>query len=61
MSLFVLMARATERRMGGFSVQGLANIAWALVTAGQKDALLFAALARAAEQCAGDFKPQEGV
>ena len=36
----------------------LANIAWAFVTVGQKDAPLFAALATAAERRMGHFNPQ---
>merc|ERR1712224_919247 len=43
----------------GFTPQGLANIARAFATAGQLDAPLFAALARAAEQRMSDLNPQE--
>ena len=45
--------------MGDFSAQELANTAWALVTADQLDAQLFAALARATLQGMGDFIAQE--
>ena len=41
------------------SAQGLANMAWAFATASQRDAALFAALARAAERRVGDFTPQD--
>ena len=44
--------------MGDFKVQELGNTAWAFTTAGQEDALLFAALAIVAEQHMGDFKVQ---
>ena len=46
--LFAVLARASERRVGEFNVQGLANTAWAFATAGQSDDKLFAVLARAA-------------
>ena len=45
--------------MGDFDPQSLANTAWAFATAGQKDALMFSALATAAQRCMGDFNPQE--
>ena len=41
--------------MGDFNLQELANTAWASATAGQNDALLFAALATAAERRMGDY------
>ena len=44
--------------MGDFNAQDLANIAWAFATACQSDALLFAALARAAERRADEFNGQ---
>ena len=53
--LFVALARAAERSLGGFSAQGLANTGWALATADRSDALLFAALSRAAERSLGEF------
>ena len=37
----------------------LANTAWALATAGQSDANLFAALAKATEQRVSDFNMQD--
>ena len=45
--------------MGGFNQQGLTNTAWAFATADQKDALLFTALAIAAERRMGAFDRQE--
>ena len=44
--------------MGDFNAQGLANTAWAFATAGQLDAQLFMALARAAECCVSNFESQ---
>ena len=46
--LFAAMARAAERRLGDFSAQGLANMAWAFATASQRDVPLFAILLRVA-------------
>ena len=40
-------------------MQELANTAWALATASESDAQLFAALARASERRLGDFNVQE--
>ena len=73
--LFAVLARAAERRMGDFSLQdvansawasamrisshGLAYMAWAFATASQRNAPLFAALARAAERRMGDFSLQD--
>ena len=60
-ALSVALARAAERRLGDFSVQSLANTAWAfarVVTPGQSDSQLFAALARLAERCVVDFDVQ---
>ena len=45
--------------MGDFNAQELANVAWALATAGRKDASLFAAVAIATEQCMGSFHPAD--
>jgi len=42
-------------------MQGLTNTAWAFATAGQSDALLFAALAKAVQQHVSDFNMQELV
>ena len=53
--------RAAERRLGDFSVQNLANSAWAfarVVTAGQSDAQVFAALAKVVERCVVHFDMQ---
>jgi len=44
------LARAAEQRLVEFTVQGLANMAWAFATGVYLDEELFAALARAAEQ-----------
>ena len=49
---------ASERRVGDFNAQSLANTAWAFATAGQSDAQLFVALAMAVEQCVSDFDMQ---
>ena len=46
---------AAEWRVGDFNAQELANTAWAFAKAGQPDAQLFMALARAAERRVGDF------
>ena len=54
-----LAAAAAEQRMGDFNAQELANVAWALATAGRKDASLFAAVAIATEQCMGSFHPAD--
>ncbi len=43
--LFVVLARAVERRVSEFNTQDLANTAWAFATLGQLDDKLFAALA----------------
>ena len=42
-----------------FWLKGLANTAWAFVTACEPDAPLFAALARVAERRLGDFGEQD--
>ena len=49
-ALFAALARVAQRCVGEFKAQGLANTAWAFATVDQSDALLFTALARAAEQ-----------
>ena len=56
--LFTTLARASERRVGGFNAQSLANTAWAFATADQMDTPLFAVLSRATEQCMWDFNAQ---
>ena len=74
-ALFAALAWAAFLRMGDFSLQGvanfawasamrlsaqgLANMAWAFATASQRNAPLFAALAWAAERRLGDFSLQE--
>lgn len=45
--------------MGDFGAQGLANAAWAFVTAGRSNASLLAALSRAAERRTDEFHAQE--
>ena len=45
--------------MSEFSLQGLANTAWAFATAGQHDVSLFAAFATAAERPMCGFNSQE--
>ena len=52
------MARVAELRLGDFSVQELANTAWAFATANQSGAQLFAALARTAALRLGHFNVQ---
>jgi len=47
------------RWLGGSSVQGFANLAWAFATASQREAPLFAALASAAERRLGGLSAQE--
>ena len=47
---------AVERRVCEFNSQDCANMAWAFATAGQADALLFAALACAGERRVGNFR-----
>ena len=49
------MARLAERRLSEFIVQDFANMAWALVTAGQSDVVLFTALVTGAKWWASDF------
>ena len=51
--VFVYLFQHTLRH-----AKGLANAAWAFVTASQRDAPLFAALARTAERRLGDFSAQ---
>ena len=55
--LFTALARATERRVGVFKAQALANMAWGFATVGKTDAVMFMALAAAAERCIFEFKP----
>ena len=45
--------------MKEFKAQHIANTAWAFATLGRLDKLLFAALARTAEQRLCEFKAQE--
>ena len=47
--LFMTLARASDQRVCDFDAQNLANTAWAFATAGQSDAQVFAALAKAAQ------------
>jgi len=53
------LATAARPRIGDFDPENLANTAWALATAGQKDASLFASLAAAVQLQIGVFKPLE--
>ena len=46
--LSTTLARVTEQRVGDFHMQELANTAWSFAKADQRDAQLFATLARAA-------------
>ena len=57
--LFRVFMRAAERRVSGFTAQGLANAAWAFATGGHADAALFSTLAIAACWRVGDFKAQD--
>ena len=56
------MTLFSQRRVGGFTAQELAqelaNTAWAFAATGQRDAPLFAALARAAERRLSEFSAQ---
>ena len=47
--LFVVLARASEGRVGMSTAQNLANTAWAFATIKKSGEKLFVALARAAE------------
>ena len=47
-----------ERRLDQFNEQNLANSAWAFAKVGQKDELLFNALARMAERRLDQFNAQ---
>ena len=53
------MAKVAEWRMGNFSAQGLANIAWSFAMVAQSDVPMFAVLARAAERSIDEFNAQE--
>eukprot|EP00747_Dinoflagellata_sp_TGD_P128389 gnl/TRDRNA2_/TRDRNA2_174525_c1_seq2.p1 gnl/TRDRNA2_/TRDRNA2_174525_c1~~gnl/TRDRNA2_/TRDRNA2_174525_c1_seq2.p1 ORF type:complete len:112 (+),score=10.67 gnl/TRDRNA2_/TRDRNA2_174525_c1_seq2:377-712(+) len=59
MSLFAVLARVVEWRIGDFSARHLANAAWAFEAGAHSDASLFAALAGAvrgrAVHCIGEF------
>ena len=57
--LFAALARLAKCRVGKFTVQALANMAWVFATVDLSDELLFAALARAAEWRLGKFNAQE--
>ena len=52
------MASAAEQLNGDFSLQQIANTAWALATVGHQDYQLFTALAAAAEWRMREFNPQ---
>jgi len=52
------LAKAAERRLRDFNVQGLANTAWAFAAAGFPNAELFAAFAKAAERRIRNFNVQ---
>ena len=47
--LFAVLARGSGLRMALFSAQELANTTWGFATAGESDAVLFAAFARYSE------------
>ena len=55
MPLFAALARVAEWRGGEFSVQNVANMAWAVATSGQSDASLCAALAMVMERRIGEL------
>ena len=57
--LFGSLARASERRLADFTVQGLTNTAWAFATAGHHDASLFDAMAKVAQQRMREFNAQD--
>ena len=46
--LFAALAKSVERRLSKFHPQDVANTAWATATVNDRDAELFAGLARAA-------------
>ena len=56
--LFAVLARTAELGLGDFSMQDLANTAWAFATASQLHAQLFAVLARTAELGLRDLNVQ---
>jgi len=56
--LFTVLAKASAQRLSRFDVQNLANTAWASATAGESDALLFAALAEASTSQMAHFSEQ---
>ena len=58
-TLFKVLAKATERRVCNFNAQAFANTGWAFVTASQSDALLFKALAKAAKRRMCNFNAQD--
>ena len=57
--LLPALVSSSERRLGEFYEQELANTTWVLATASLRDAPLFSALAFAAGWRLGDFSAQE--
>ena len=49
------LARTAEQRVVNFNAQALSNTAWAFAAESERDASLFAALARAAKWLMGVF------
>ena len=59
MALFEALVMTAVEHIDDFSPQGLANIAWAFGTVGQKNEPLFAAVAAAAQRRMADLNPQD--
>ena len=57
--LFAALERVATRCLGKFTLQNLANTAWAFATVDRSDELLFAALARAAERRLDEFNARD--
>ena len=53
--LFMAFAETASKRLHQFKTQELSNMAWAFCCVDRSDEPLFAALARQAEQCQGEF------
>ena len=57
--LFAALARAAERRLSEFNVQGVANTAWASAIVKHRDEKLFSALAGAKQRIGREPLAQE--
>ena len=56
--LFTVLVWAAEQRANEFSMQGLANTAWAIATIQSPDETLFTAVARAVDRRMKEFSMQ---